>query len=108
MIQRKHLIFLGIMAAALFGLLYWMLQPSTSNSTSIAKVEKDNDAVEQAEFQLIRFDRDVVSLGSGEFNAQYASLKKSTESGLISIFFKSWAWILKCQPINWPFMFKVF
>ncbi len=76
MIQRKHLIFLGIMAAALFGLLYWMLQPSTSNSTSIAKVEKDNDAVEQAEVQLIRFDRDVVALGTGEFNAQYASLKK--------------------------------
>ena len=64
------------MAAALFGLLYWMLQPSSSSSTSIAKVEKDSDAVEQADFQLIRFDRDVATLKSGEFNAQYASLKK--------------------------------
>ncbi len=76
MIQRKHLIFLGIMAAVLFGLLYWMLQPSSSSITSIAKVEIDDDATENVEFQLIRLDRDLSTLASGDFNQKYADLKK--------------------------------
>jgi len=76
MIQRKHLIFFSIMAVVLFGLLYWMLQPNHSKTTAIAKVEKDQEVEEKAEFQLIRFDRDIVKLSKGDFNSSYQELKK--------------------------------
>jgi hypothetical protein len=77
MIQRKHFIFLGVMAAVLFGLLYWMLQPtSNSNTSTIAKVEKDDEAVENVNFQLIRLDRELIKLKDGDFSTQYSTLKE--------------------------------
>jgi hypothetical protein len=71
MISKKNFVIISIMAVGLFGLLFWVMKKPDSETSTIAVVETDQGAVDQATFDLIRFDRDFAELGKGDFKQKF-------------------------------------